>query len=360
MSPILALRSFRAVSTLLLLLFASAATPWGRELSSDEHVLLLPQPARWVEGGLELHVEAMVYELERRPGVHSAFAHYLGIDSDQLSAKQVALFRQRTQLFRIDAERGKQPLIRLPGGAQFRLRSSNANGRSSTTVVLPWDETAGEWLPLSVQVPSAHPRSYTARAQLLEASGWSVISDIDDTIKHSNVRDRRELLLNTFTRPFVAVPGVASVYRRWASGGASFHYVSSSPVQLLPPLRDFVDQARFPDGSLHLRTLDLLEELWASGDQSRAHKLHQIKELLRRFEHRRFILVGDSGEADPEIYAHVLQQHPEQIQQILIRDVSGEPQQAPRYAQLLPAELAQRLLVFQDASELPHELRRAD
>lgn len=350
----------RLLFGLMVLLACRAAWTWGSELSSDEHVLLMPQPARLTAGGVELRIEAMVYELERRPGLHSALAHYLDVDIEQLDPAQATLFRQRSQLFRIDAERGKQPLVRLPDGQEFRLHSTDANGRSSTSVVLPLNVPEGDWLKFVVQVPPGHGRSYTARAQLLQATGWSVISDIDDTIKQSTVRDRRELLLNTFVRPFVAVPGVAGMYRRWAEQGASFHYVSASPVQLLPPLGQFIREARFPEGSMHLRTLDLSEEIWASGNQSRVHKLEQIGALLERFEQRQFMLVGDSGEADPEIYASLLQRYPQQIRLLLIRDVSDESRDAPRYAQLLPQALADRLLIFRDAAELPAALPVVD
>jgi Phosphatidate phosphatase APP1, catalytic domain len=43
-----------------------------------------------------------------------------------------------------------------------------------------------------------------------------LVSDIDDTIKVSNVSKKELLLENTFFREFRAVPGMSSLYRRWA------------------------------------------------------------------------------------------------------------------------------------------------
>ena len=59
-------------------------------------------------------------------------------------------------------------------------------------------------------------------AQLLEPEGVSIISDVDDTIKHSNVPDRRDLFRNTFVREFVPVPGMPELYQACAARGAAF------------------------------------------------------------------------------------------------------------------------------------------
>jgi len=56
-----------------------------------------------------------------------------------------------------------------------------------------------------------------------------------------------------------------------------------------------------------------------------------IEELLRQFPKRRFVLVGDSGEKDPEIYGALARKHPSQVIQIFIRDVTGEPPDSARY-----------------------------
>ncbi|HEX20627.1 MAG TPA: DUF2183 domain-containing protein, partial [Acidiferrobacteraceae bacterium] len=97
-------------------------------------------------------------------------------------------------------------------------------------------------------------RKYIGRVQLVSASGLSIISDIDDTIKISNVLDKKELMSNTFLRPFKAAPGMAALYRSLHRQGAVFHYVSASPWQLYPPLEQFREQHHFPEGSFHLKS----------------------------------------------------------------------------------------------------------
>ena len=182
--------------------------------------------------------------------------------------------------------------------------------------------------------------------------GISVVSDIDDTIKQSSVRDRRELLLNTFARPFAAAPGMAARYRELARDPATrFHYVSSSPIQLYPPLAAFLRDADFPDGSMHLRETTSLRRLIGKQADSRLHKRAAIQALLRDFPQRRFVLIGDSGEHDPEIYAALAREHPQQVIAIGIRDVTGEARDAARYRHAFTGVDAGAWSVFGDPSD---------
>jgi phosphatidate phosphatase APP1 len=143
-----------------------------------------------------------------------------------------------------------------------------------------------------------------------------VISDIDDTIKISQVTDKTALLANTFLKPFQAAPEMALAYDRLAAAGAVIHYVSSSPWQLYPALKDFMAEAGFPQGSVQ---------------SSRETKPPVIEALLAAYPKRGFILIGDSGEVDPEIYGAVARDHPGQIRHIYIRKVTPEAADDERY-----------------------------
>ena len=87
----------------------------------------------------------------------------------------------------------------------------------------------------------------------------------------------------------------------------------------------------FPAGTMHLRESTGWRSLLPGKGDSEAHKLGQLRQLLGNFPQRHFILVGDSGEADPEIYAEVAREHPRQVRAIFIRDVTDEPATAERY-----------------------------
>jgi phosphatidate phosphatase APP1 len=72
------------------------------------------------------------------------------------------------------------------------------------------------------------------------------------------------------------------------------------------------------------------------------YKPPEIEKILKRFPNGRFVLVGDSGERDPEIYAALARKHPNQIARVLIRNATGQGADAPRYQQTfrdLPREV---------------------
>jgi phosphatidate phosphatase APP1 len=162
--------------------------------------------------------------------------------------------------------------------------------------------------------------------------GPSVICDIDDTIKDSQVSDKRALLRNTFLNEFRTVRGMPELYRRFAAEGAAFHFVSSSPWQLYPPLEAFSHAAGFPEASLELRRVHLkgLGALELVSDPMKT-KSPAIESLLAAYPSRRFCLIGDSGEEDPEVYGESARRHPEQVACIFIRNVTHDTGDAARY-----------------------------
>jgi phosphatidate phosphatase APP1 len=160
---------------------------------------------------------------------------------------------------------------------------------------------------------------------------FGVISDIDDTVLWTNVTNRLKMLLmlarsNAHTRkPF---KGVASFYRALCAGASGdennpIFYVSSSPWHLFSPLIEFLRTQNIPLGPLMLKELSL-RKLFGSG-RHRNHKLEQIENILRYFPDLQFVLIGDSGEQDPEIYAEVVKRHPRAVRMIYIRNVNPDP-----------------------------------
>jgi phosphatidate phosphatase APP1 len=198
------------------------------------------------------------------------------------------------------------------------------------------------------------PRHIEGRALLVPPQGLSVVSDIDDTVKKTQVRDTQEMLLNTFARSFQAVPGMAAHYRALAHDPETrFHYLSSSPIQLLPALDGFLRRSGFPGGSMHLRESTTWRTMIPGDGEGRTHKLAIIGQLLEDFPERRFLLVGDSGELDPEIYGEVARTAPHRIEGIVIRDATGEPRDAARYAGAFDGVPADRWHVLQDGGAWP-------
>ena len=239
------------------------------------------------------------------------------------------------RLFLVDNERGKRIAIRI-GDKTFDLERSSEDGHFFGTLRLD-AQTASRWaadgrIRYSAVTDADDKRRFEGAIHLVRPAGVSVISDIDDTIKVTEVTDREKLVENTFFLPFRSVDGMAELYSRWAGAGAKFHFVSASPWQLYEPLADFTRGAGFPPATFHLRRIRLKDSSVLSllADPLEA-KLQVIEPLMADFPQRRFILVGDSGERDPEVYGAVAAKHPDQVLRIYIRDVTGHAADSPRY-----------------------------
>lgn len=270
------------------------------------------------------------------------------------AAESGSPFAQRADMFLVDNERDKRLSVTI-AGQTVTLGGSEKNGHFEGEVKLPAAAgRPGDWIEVRALTRPGDTRVFAGRVQLIPRTGISVISDIDDTIKHSQVRDKVQLGLNTFFRDFRATPGMAALYKRWGSAGdVVFHYVSGSPFQLYPDLVDFARKDGFPEGSFHLRKFRLKDGSVAEffGDPL-AFKLGVIRPIMGQFRERRFILVGDSGEQDPAVYARLASEFPN-VAAILIRNVTNEDLDSPRYAKLfskLPASVERR--VFRDTKEL--------
>ncbi len=338
----------------MLCLFPAAAS----EVKAGEQVVLYPSLGWRTTNGWQAEIQGCVYEIESRRLTLPLLRQVLGIDEEALSPQERQLFRERARLFLMDHQGDRSVDVRVAGAIQATGRSGE-NGRFECQArvpdgVLPGAQTANGRVPVEAALPHSQPDRAATELFLLEPQGWSFVSDIDDTIKITQVRDRRELVRNTFCRPFQAVPGMAEVYRGWAAtNGAAFHYVSGSPWQLYQPLAEFLRSNGFPAGSFHLRDLHVKDgtvlDLFQSPEQ---YKLAVLDPLLRRYPGRRFVLVGDSGERDPEVYAELARRHPDQVAGILIRNVTGEPATAPRYERLFAGLPAGRWRIFEQPSQV--------
>ncbi len=329
----------------------------GSALKSDEQIVFLPAIGRMTANGdWEVAVSGFVYEQETWPGARGLVRKYLGLDDETMSAEETKIFEERIRGFLIDAEGGKRIAVRI-GETMEPMDLTHGDGHFAGTLTLPASTPTNSVLKLEAMVPAGDKRRFSAPVLLVPPHGVSVVSDIDDTIKVSDVRKRRELLLNTFVRPFKPVPGMADTYRRWATNsGTAFHYVSASPWQLAPVLGEFLTRDGFPAGTLQLRTLRWRKELFG-GYSPDAHKRTEIGRLLAMFPAREFVLVGDSGERDPEIYGTLAREHPGRIRAIYIRDVTGEPATAGRYTEAFKGLPAERWKVFKEPGDLPSEFR---
>ncbi|PNY81403.1 App1 family protein [Deinococcus koreensis] len=165
--------------------------------------------------------------------------------------------------------------------------------------------------------------STTGRVQVVSQARFGIISDLDDTVIQSDVTSLPRMLLTVLTgnaqtrSPF---PGVSTLYRaliRTEQERNPIFYVSSSPWNFFDLLLSFLHYRHIPLGPLFLRNwgVDLLA--------GHGHYKHGVIEtIFERYPALSFVLIGDSGEKDPEIYAEVVRKYPDRVLAVYIRDVT--------------------------------------
>ncbi len=158
-----------------------------------------------------------------------------------------------------------------------------------------------------------------------------IISDVDDTVIRTEATSaltmlRLTLLHNAYSRtPF---SGVSAFYRALQVGASGhemrpFFYVSSSPWNLYDLLVDVFELQQLPAGTFFLRDLGFDETKFIKSKHD-VHKLAEIERVMAVYPDMQFVLIGDSGQRDPEIYQQVVSHFPDRVRVIYIRDVKPE------------------------------------
>lgn len=204
--------------------------------------------------------------------------------------------------------------------SKSRTVVTNAAGHFNLRAALPFK-------PTHVRVLANESLSSVQEIKVTDSPGVSLISDIDDTIKRSNISGgAREIFRNTFVRELsgLTVDGVKDWYSTMHSMGVGMHYCSNSPWQLYPVLSTFFKMSGFPPGSMHLKAYNgMLQGIF---EPVAERKKPILERILNDFPERKFILVGDSGEADLEVYTELAVANPGRILAIFIRDVTTPEQ----------------------------------
>jgi hypothetical protein len=287
-------------------------------------------------------------------GVAAAFSNFLGHLTNRDDGDP-STFSSRLADFLVDDESDEDLRVQFdqdPDQKEYRIADASGefpgtdpNGIVDGTLTLPdavaerllaAQESASGWL--SYHAVSAD-HTGTGRVRLLGPAGVSVVSDIDDTIKVTEIpAGARILVTNTFYRDFAPTSELTD--RFTALKDAAFHYVSGGPWQLYRPVSTFlIGGGHFPEGTFHMkswtggiktpvRSLEDLARVVLPGGTFE-HKVAQISRLMERFPQRTFVMIGDSGEKDPEVYREVQSRFGARVKEIVIRDLTNSRNREP-------------------------------
>ncbi len=187
---------------------------------------------------------------------------------------------------------------------------------------------------------------------------YGIISDIDDTILHTGVASffKWRVIANTFFKNYdkrTAVEGTVKFYKKLHQGKNDtpinpFFYVSNSPWNLYDYLNAFLKKNYFPKGPILLR--DFRTPFDKTPKPKIPHKQSEILNLLTMYPDMKFVLIGDSGEKDADIYTKIAEQFPTRILAIYLRTVN-HPRKEKRIKKIIASFKASPILLVHTSDE---------
>lgn len=228
-----------------------------------------------------------------------------------------------------DEKKGMQVEVSWNGGHQELVSDREGYINLNAAHGLGSLPSSNDWLDLEFKLSDeqADQPFSTKILQPGKSAEFALISDIDDTIIHTGVASRLKwrLLVNSLVKnPFIRRPllGVRDFYQALHEGKSGkptnpVFYVSNSPWNLFGYLNTFLNYHAFPKGPLILRDIGVkpMEHTEHGG------KYGRVREIIDAFPDMKFVLSGDSAEADTDIYLQLAREYPDQIHSIFIRTV---------------------------------------
>ncbi|WP_327017963.1 App1 family protein [Croceibacter atlanticus] len=198
-----------------------------------------------------------------------------------------------------------------------------------------------------------------------ESSKFGVISDIDDTLLETGVVSKLKwkVLVNSLFKHAenrMAFAGAATIYSKLHQGISGeeanpIFYVSNSPWNLYRYLEYFLKHNNFPKGPILLR--DFRTPFDKTKKRKVSHKEHEIKNIIKTYPNKKFVLIGDAGEHDIDIYLDIVKHFPNRIKAIYIRTVNHKKRML-RIQRLIKDYTNVPVLLFKDSEEVLEHARK--
>lgn len=223
---------------------------------------------------------------------------------------------QMTRLFLTSEVAGVTVVAESDGGAPA-IAVSDEEGYFTLRLART---TGSGWIDVPVRTLSGS----TARLPVLVVPGTAtlgIISDVDDTILKTGAYSLARNLWTTFTGSALTrhvFPDAVALVRRLHAGRNPVFYVSSSPWNLHHFLQDIFGRAGMVRGPMFLRDLGIGEDKFVTRSHG-DHKGSAIDTILAANPGLRFVLIGDTGQHDAEVYARAAERHPGRIRRVILR-----------------------------------------
>jgi len=152
-----------------------------------------------------------------------------------------------------------------------------------------------------------------------------VVSDVDDTVMVTALPRPLLAAWNSFVVNEHArqpVPGMAVLMERLVrdAPGTPVIYLSTGAWNVAPTLIRFLRRHLFPSGAVLLTDWGPTHDRWFRS--GKAHKLANLRRLAEEFPDMKWLLIGDDGQHDDEIYTTFAGESPGNVAAVAIRRLS--------------------------------------
>lgn len=157
------------------------------------------------------------------------------------------------------------------------------------------------------------------------ASKFGVVSDVDDTILKTALPKPFVAAWNSFVvdeHARSATPGMSVLldHLKRRHPGSPVIYLSTGAWNAAPTLSRFLSRNLYPVGPLLLTDWGPTHDRWFRSGQE--HKRRELRRLAREFPDVKWVLIGDDGQHDEELYHEFTLAHPENVAAVAIRQLS--------------------------------------
>lgn len=244
------------------------------------------------------------------------------------------LTRLRAMLAIYESDEVPDVAIRLEGYGGIHETKTDSEGYFDFRIPLAGRDLPAQtkWEEASISAPDHDTHRAKVAAPVLapgRETQLGIISDIDDTVVETGATNflknwRRVLVHQPEDR--LAVPGASKLYRMLVVDHQAprrpVFYVSSSPWNLYGFITEFMELNEIPHGPMFLKDYGIdRTKFIASGHGD--HKLTAIETILAFYPGFKFLLIGDNGQKDVDVYAQVVEDYPDNVAGVFIRDIAG-------------------------------------
>jgi hypothetical protein len=294
-------------------------------------VLNLPPYANWTDQGWNVRFHGNVY---KQPNTTKEMLNKLankfliGVDINQLPPNEQDQARNVTsEIFVVQQGNQSVQLNLISGNLVQEITLPYPTTGEGDFDVFQTIRTGGDIIPGNatnvVQNFSVYANGSTlgnATAYLVPPTGISVVSDIDDILRVTQIFLPKDGILNTFAKPFVPWLNMPNIYANWSKSipGIHFHYLTTTPEQATRNYMDFIYKT-YPMGSFDTRPLNF-------SDTKATFSIREalLRKVMETFPSRKFILMADTSNSDVmRDYPKMAKEFPDQVLCIFLRNTSA-------------------------------------